>query len=221
MAIASMVCGIISLISLMYFGIGTLFLGVNIIDEIGNDFFNGQIIVFFISLIFLILALIFGNIERKEEKKNINYNMATSGIVMGLIGITFTILSVTVPVINFSVEKNRLIAEDIEDNRLIAEQEFFDLADLATSAGIFSFMDERFVEIIQRALEASSTLEGIIISSPNGEYGFEKERGKAIVWKNGSPQFLNSSEFSKEILYLPLRIQGLSNVNIQAEKKKK
>ncbi|MDR1858638.1 MAG: hypothetical protein LBQ69_04135 [Treponema sp.] len=100
--------------------------------------------------------------------------------------------------------------------RLVAEQEFYDLADLASSAGVFSFMDETFIEIIQSALERSRTLEGIIISGPNGEYGFEKERGRAIGSVNGSPRFRNRFDFSRESLYLPLRIQGLRNINIQA-----
>jgi hypothetical protein len=104
----------------------------------------------------------------------------------------------------------------MEKQRLIAEQEFFDLADLASSAGVFSFMDETFVEIIQKSLGSSKALEGLIISGPNGEYGFEKERGRALSYVNGSPRFRNRFDFSRQTLYLPLRIQGLRNVNIQA-----
>jgi hypothetical protein len=108
------------------------------------------------------------------------------------------------------------INTSMEQYRLTAEQEFFDLADLASSAGVLSFMDETFVEIIQKAIDASKTLEGIIITGPNGEYGFEKERGKAISYVNGSPRFRNRFDFSRQMLYQPLRIQGLRNVNIQA-----
>ena len=108
------------------------------------------------------------------------------------------------------------INASMERQRLVAEQEFFDLADLASSAGVFSFMDETFVEIIQKSLDASKALEGLIISGPNGEYGFEKERGRAIHYINGSPRFRNRFDFSRQMLYLPLRIQGLRNVNIQA-----
>jgi hypothetical protein len=89
--------------------------------------------------------------------------------------------------------------------------------DLATSAGVSGFfMDEDFVVTIQKALNESTTLEGLIISGPNGEYPFEKERGKAIIWVNNSPRFRNRFDFSRQPLYLPLRIQGLRNVNIQA-----
>ena len=99
---------------------------------------------------------------------------------------------------------------------LVAEQEFYDLADLASSAGVLSFMDETFIEIIQTALNETRTLEGVIISGPSGEYGFEKERGRAIHWVNNSPRFRNRFDFSRQSLFLPLRIQGLRNVNIQA-----
>jgi hypothetical protein len=108
------------------------------------------------------------------------------------------------------------INTSMEQYRLVAEQEFFDLADLASSAGVLSFMDETFTEIIQKSLEASKTLEGIIITGPNGEYGFEKERGKALNYVNGSPRFRNRFDFSRQQLYQPLRIQGLRNVSIQA-----
>ena len=108
------------------------------------------------------------------------------------------------------------INSSMEKHRLVAEQEFYELADLASAAGVFSFMDETFIEIIQSALERSGTLEGLIISGPNGEVPFEKERGKAIDWVNGSPRFKNRFDFSRQLLYQPLRIQGLRNVNIQA-----
>jgi hypothetical protein len=104
----------------------------------------------------------------------------------------------------------------MEERRLVAEQEFYDLADLASSAGVLSFMDDTFIEIIQNALYTSSTIEGIIISGPNGEYGFEKEEGRALQWVNNSPRFRNRLDFSRQALYQPLHIQGLRNVNIQA-----
>jgi len=109
------------------------------------------------------------------------------------------------------------INTNMERQRLTAEQEFFDLADQAESAGVLSFMDETFIEIIQKNLNASKTLEGIIISGPNGEYGFEKERGKVLIYVNGSPRFRNRIDLSGQQLYRNLRIQGLRNVNIEAK----
>jgi hypothetical protein len=108
------------------------------------------------------------------------------------------------------------INTNMEQQRLTAEQEFFDLADQAESAGVLSFMDETFIEIIQKNLNTSTTLEGVIISGPNGEYGFEKERGRSINYVNGSPRFRNRIDLRHEGLWRSLRIQGLRNVNIQA-----
>ena len=108
------------------------------------------------------------------------------------------------------------INTSMAEHRLVAEQEFYNLADLASSAGVLGFMDETFVQTIQDAVDKSRTLEGVIISGPNGEVPFEKERGKAITWINSSPRFRKSFDFSPQPLYLPLRIQGLRNVNIQA-----
>ncbi|MDR1278742.1 MAG: hypothetical protein LBK02_08325, partial [Treponema sp.] len=76
----------------------------------------------------------------------------------------------------------------IDERRLIAEQEFFDIADLAHSAGVLGFMDEPFVQTMEDALSASQTLRGLIISGSNGEYAFERERGTAINWVNDSPR---------------------------------
>jgi hypothetical protein len=103
----------------------------------------------------------------------------------------------------------------IEGRRITADREFFDLADLAASAGVLGFMDERFEETISDALSASITLEGLIITGPDGEYAFERERGRAINWVNNSPRLKKRFDFLQE-MYRPLRIQGLRNVNIQA-----
>jgi hypothetical protein len=77
-------------------------------------------------------------------------------------------------------------------------------------------MDETFNDIILNALKRSTTLEGLIISGPNGEEGFEKEQGRALAWVNGSPRFRNRFDFSRQPLYQQLRINGLRNVNIRA-----
>jgi hypothetical protein len=108
------------------------------------------------------------------------------------------------------------INDSMERRRFIAEQEFYDIADLAASAGLLSFMDETFAEIIQNALNEKNALEGLIISGAQGDYGFEREEGRALVWINNSPRFRSRFGFSRQPLFLPLRIQGQRNVNIQA-----
>jgi hypothetical protein len=104
----------------------------------------------------------------------------------------------------------------MNQRRLVAEQEFYDIADLASSVGLLHFMDETFNDIILNALKRSVALEGLIISGPNGEAGFEKEPGRALAWVNNSPRFRNRFDFSRQQLYQQLRIHGLRNVNIQA-----
>jgi hypothetical protein len=104
----------------------------------------------------------------------------------------------------------------MSQRRLVAEQEFYDISDLASSAGLLSFMDETFNDIILNRLKRCVALEGLIISGPNGEEGFEKEPGRALTWVNNSPRFRNRFDFSRQQLYQQLRIQGLRNVNIQA-----
>jgi hypothetical protein len=103
----------------------------------------------------------------------------------------------------------------IDERRLLAEREFFDIADLASSAGVMGFMDEPFVQAIEDALASSRTLEGLIISGPEGEYAFERNQGSAITLVNNSPRFKSRFDLSRD-LYMPLRIGGQRNVNIQA-----
>jgi hypothetical protein len=108
------------------------------------------------------------------------------------------------------------INKNMNQRRIDAEREFYEMADLASSAGLLSFMDDTFNDIMLNALKRSTTLEGLIISGPNGEEGFEKEAGRALTWVNGSPRFRNRFDFSRQPLYQQLRINGLRNVNIRA-----
>jgi hypothetical protein len=104
---------------------------------------------------------------------------------------------------------------NVTNRREIAEREFYDLADLASAAGVLGFMDVPFQEAIQDGLVRSQTLEGVIISGPSGEYPFERERGAIIRWEGESPRFVKhfGVSFTSAI---PLRINGLRNVNISA-----
>ena len=104
----------------------------------------------------------------------------------------------------------------IEQRRFDAEQEFYDLADLISSATAATFMEEDFVNIIRKAFNETRTLEGVIITGPVEDYYFEKEPDRAIYKVNGSPRFKSRFDFSRQPLYLPLQIPGLRNVNVQA-----
>ncbi|MDR1252266.1 MAG: hypothetical protein LBK62_08865 [Treponema sp.] len=104
----------------------------------------------------------------------------------------------------------------VEQRRVVAEREFFDIADLVSSAGVLGFMDEPFVETVTDSLALSTTLEALIITGPNGEYAFEREQGQTVNWVNNSPRFKSRFDLSSQSLYRPLSIAGLRNVNIQA-----
>jgi len=104
----------------------------------------------------------------------------------------------------------------MDERKFTAEQEFSNIADLALSAGIQGFMDERFVTSINKALSSSKSLEAIIITGPNGGNAFEKKLGYAVSWVNDSPRFKNKFYFLQENLYRPLALPDVRNANIKA-----
>ncbi|MDR1948899.1 MAG: hypothetical protein LBQ38_05880 [Spirochaetaceae bacterium] len=108
--------------------------------------------------------------------------------------------------------------QSVEERRAVAEREFFDLADLASSAGVLGFMGPAFREAVQDTINASETLQGVIISGPAGEFAFEQAaaRGATVSWVGDSPRFNRRFAVSSEPLFTPLRIEGLRNVTISA-----
>jgi len=104
----------------------------------------------------------------------------------------------------------------MDERKYTAEQEFSNIADIALSAGIQGFMDERFISSINRALSSSKSLEAIIITGPDGGNAFEKKQGYAIAWVNNSPRFKNKFYFLQENLYRPLALPDVRNANIKA-----
>jgi hypothetical protein len=142
-----------------------------------------------------------------QQRKSENNRPVISGVIAAVCIVVYVIALVQAAI---------RIYISTDQRRTVAEQEFYDIADLASAAGVLGFMDEPFIETINDALTASAALEGLIISGPNGEYAFERERGRAISWVNNSPRFRNRLGFSGQSLYRPLRIEGLRNVNIQA-----
>jgi len=109
------------------------------------------------------------------------------------------------------------IIVNIGDRRNLAEKEFYDLADRASSSAVFlGYMSEAYRETVKDFLGTSETLLGVIISDSGGAHPFERYPGSGIVWTGASPQFKTRPIFPVEPFYLPLRIEGQRNVNIQA-----
>jgi hypothetical protein len=77
-------------------------------------------------------------------------------------------------------------------------------------------MDEKFIQTIQDTIDGSETILGVVISGSKGEFAFERERGTVISWVDNSPRFVPRFAVTKPPKYLPLRIEGQRNVNIQA-----
>ncbi|MDR3173473.1 MAG: hypothetical protein LBU19_04410, partial [Treponema sp.] len=108
------------------------------------------------------------------------------------------------------------IYNSVTERRALGDREFSSLADLASAAGVLGFMDEKFIQTIQDAIDSSETLLGVVISGSKGEFAFERERGTVISWVNNSPRFIPRFAVTRPPQRLPLRIEGQRNVNIQA-----
>jgi hypothetical protein len=103
------------------------------------------------------------------------------------------------------------------ERRNLAESEFYDLSDKASSAAVsLGFMSEAYQETIRDSLGISYALMGVIITGTSGEFAFERYPGSGIVWAGNSPRFKTGAGFSGEPFFLPLRIDGQRNVTIQA-----
>jgi hypothetical protein len=107
-----------------------------------------------------------------------------------------------------------MIFDSVSGRRAMAEEEFDKITDLASAAGVLGFMNEPFIRTIQDLVDNSTTLLGVIISGPNGEYAFERERGTVISWVNNAPRFKSRFGTTYPPRHMPLRIEGQRNVNI-------
>lgn len=104
----------------------------------------------------------------------------------------------------------------IDKCRDTAEQEFTRIANITSTAGQQSFMDERFIQTVNNALSSSAIIEALIIAGPEGEYAFERQQGRAIRWVNNSPRYIDRLTFSNENYYRQFQINGQRNANITA-----
>ncbi|AEF85055.1 hypothetical protein TREPR_2500 [Treponema primitia ZAS-2] len=108
------------------------------------------------------------------------------------------------------------IFASINERRVVAQREFYDLADIASSAGALGFMEEPFIEAVRDTVAGSETLLGVIITGPYGvEYTYERENSTVITWVGDSPRFISRFGVSREPHFSPLRM-GFRNANISA-----
>jgi len=104
----------------------------------------------------------------------------------------------------------------VEQRKITADQEFKTIVGLALAQGRRGFMDAQFIETMNNALAATKSIEALIISGPEGEYAFERQKGYAVNWVNNSPRFIDRWGFSNKNHYDALPIQDVRNANIKA-----
>jgi len=104
----------------------------------------------------------------------------------------------------------------MDKNRINAEQDFLQFAEIAQNTTANEFMNPAYIDIMNRALAVNTRIEALIITTPDGEYAFEKQRGNAVIWVNNSPRFINKFSFSNQKHIRLLQIQNLRNVTISA-----
>jgi hypothetical protein len=109
------------------------------------------------------------------------------------------------------------ILAGMNERRAVAQREFYDLADTASSAGALGFMEERFKDAVRDAVAASKTLQAVIITGPFGaEFTYERDDNGLIAWEGDTPRFQRRFGVSRNPHFSPLRVDGLRNATIQA-----
>ncbi|MDR2865163.1 MAG: hypothetical protein LBV68_06115 [Spirochaetaceae bacterium] len=108
------------------------------------------------------------------------------------------------------------VYNEYERHSELAEQEYSDLKDFASSAGVLGFSSSAFQNDIEDAVRTSKTLMAVIISGPKN-YTFVVEKTPDLVNRNGRyPYFKNSVSLLKKLEPAPLYVEGFSNVGISA-----
>jgi hypothetical protein len=98
----------------------------------------------------------------------------------------------------------------------IAEREFRDIVDRASSAAILGFMSRPYQEIIQEYLLDSQTLLGVIITGSNGEFGFERQQGSVINWFGNTARFKTGFGIARNPYADSVWIEGQRNTTVRA-----
>ena len=105
---------------------------------------------------------------------------------------------------------------DSNNRGILAEKEFGDILDRASSAAVLGFMSTPYQDVIQDSIMDSHTLLGVIISGSNGEFGFERQYGSVISWIGNSPRFKTGFGISKNPYFQSVWIEGQRNTTVQA-----
>ncbi|MCL2758605.1 MAG: GGDEF domain-containing protein [Treponema sp.] len=141
-------------------------------------------------------------------KKDKALNFPVSGSIIAAICIVIYLIALVQGAVRLYLS--------VDERKITAEREFSHIADLALSAGIQGFMDDRFVQTMNNALASSKSIEALIITGPDNSYAFEKQTGRAISWVNNTPRFINRFSYSDQSHYRPLAIPDVRNANIKA-----
>ncbi|MDR2536049.1 MAG: hypothetical protein LBD29_08475 [Treponema sp.] len=98
----------------------------------------------------------------------------------------------------------------IKERRNLAAKEFKEFSDLASSIGDIFFTDQAlFNQTLTEAIMGSKTLQGVIVSSPRGDYAFERSQGTSIVWNQDTPpRFKARFGLSKELLVKQIELKN-------------
>jgi hypothetical protein len=109
------------------------------------------------------------------------------------------------------------ILAGLNERRAAAQREFYDLADTASSAGALGFMEEAFQDAVRDAVNASKTLQAVIITGPFGvEFTYDRNNNGLIAWEGDTPRFQRRFGVSRNPHFSPLRVDGMRNATIQA-----
>jgi hypothetical protein len=105
----------------------------------------------------------------------------------------------------------------VQERRVAAQREFYDLADTASSAGALGFMGDAFKDAVRDAVDASKTLQAVIVTGPFGaEFTYERDNNGLIAIEGDTPRFQRRFGVSRNPHFSPLRVDGLRNATIQA-----
>jgi len=109
----------------------------------------------------------------KMHQKNKGGDQSIAGVIIAAICIIIYLFALVQAAVRLYLS--------VDQRKITAESEFAYITGLALSAGNQGFMDDRFVNTVNSALSSSRSIEALIISGPEGEYAFERQRTRGYV----------------------------------------